>query len=408
MSDDLVEGYCDPRFQAVRDQFAQALASGFDTGASVAVEHQGEMVVNLWGGYKDREKTDPWSDDTLINVFSTTKAITATCFLQLVERGKVDLDALVGDYWPEYACNGKEKTRVSDFLCHRAAMHGFQGGVPQFDYRHWDQWTEALAQQRPFREPGTTQGYHALTYGWLVGELIRRIDGRSVGQYFHEEIAEPFNLDFKIGLEDQDIQRCGDILVDPQPTPWVLMAIAIAPDFVLPKSLRSLKSFLRMGDLKVAFASKPAQLGGTNTREMNTREWREAEIPSANGHGTAESLAKLFGILSSGGERDGKRIISTETLKLALTPLSEGPDTVILGEPIRFGVGYDLGLGITTIRGTPHPSRIFGHCGVGGTVAFGDPETGLGYGFLCNRMHKPKDLYQTSNRLTRTVLDIVS
>ena len=408
MSDDLVEGYCDPRFQAVRDQFAQALASGFDTGASVAVEHQGEMVVNLWGGYKDREKTDPWSDDTLINVFSTTKAITATCFLQLVERGKVDLDALVGDYWPEYACNGKEKTRVSDFLCHRAAMHGFQGGVPQFDYRHWDQWTEALAQQRPFREPGTTQGYHALTYGWLVGELIRRIDGRSVGQYFHEEIAEPFNLDFKIGLEDQDIQRCGDILVDPQPTPWVLMAIAIAPDFVLPKSLRSLKSFLRMGDLKVAFASKAAQLGGTNTREMNTREWREAEIPSANGHGTAESLAKLFGILSSGGERDGKRIISTETLKLALTPLSEGPDTVILGEPIRFGVGYDLGLGITTIRGTPHPSRIFGHCGVGGTVAFGDPETGLGYGFLCNRMHKPKDLYQTSNRLTHTVLDIVS
>jgi len=261
VSDPLVAGYCDPRFHAVRDQFAQALASGFDTGASIAVEHQGEMVVNLWGGYKDRGKTDPWSDDTLINVFSTTKAITATCLLQLIERGHVDLSALVGDYWPEYACNGKEKTRVSDFLCHRAAMHGFQGGVPQFDYRHWDQWTEALAQQRPFREPGTTQGYHALTYGWLVGELIRRIDGRSVGQYFREEIAEPFNLDFKIGLESQDIQRCGDILVDPQPTPWALMAIAIAPDFVLPKSLRSLKSFLRMGDLKVAFASKAAQPG---------------------------------------------------------------------------------------------------------------------------------------------------
>ncbi len=403
MSNDLVKGYCDPRFQAVRDQFAQALASGFDTGAAIAVEHQGEMVVNLWGGYKNREKTDPWSNNTLINVFSTTKAITATCFLQLVERGKVDLDALVGDYWPEYACNGKEKTRVSDFLCHRAAMHGFQGGVPQFDYRKWDKWTGALAQQQPFRAPGTTQGYHALTYGWLVGELIRRVDGRSVGQYFREEIAEPFGLDFKIGLADADIERCGDILVDPQPTPWALMAIAIAPDFVLPKSLRSLKSFLRMGDLRVAFASRAAQPG-----EMNSREWREAEIPSANGHGTAESLAKLFGILSTGGERDGQRIISLETLKLGLTPLSEGPDTVLLGAPIRFGVGYDLGLGITTIRETPHPSRIFGHCGVGGTVAFGDPEMGLGFGFLCNRMHKLRDLYQTSNRLTRTVLDIVS
>ena len=141
---------------------------------------------------------------------------------------------------------------------------------------------------------------------------------------------------------------------------------------------------------------------------MNSREWREAEIPSANGHGTAESLAKLFGILSTGGERDGQRIISPETLKLGLAPLSEGPDTVLLGAPIRFGVGYDLGLGITTIRATPHPSRIFGHCGVGGTVAFGDPEMGLGFGFLCNRMHKLRDLYQTSNRLTRTVLDIVS
>ena len=403
MSNLLVAGYCDPRFQAVREQFSKALVSGFDTGASVAVEYQGEMVVNLWGGFKDREKTDPWSDDTLINVFSTTKAVTATCFLQLIEQGKVDLDALVGDYWPEYACHGKEKTRVSDFLCHRAAMHGFRGGVPQFDYREWDKWTDALAQQQPFREPGTTQGYHALTYGWLVGELIRRIDGRSVGQYFRQEIAEPFDLDFKIGLEDADIERCGDILVDPQPTPLALIAIAVTPDFILPKSLRSLKSFLRMGDLKVAFASRASQPG-----EMNSREWREAEIPSANGHGTAESLAKLFGILSTGGERDGQRIFSPETLKLGLTPLSEGPDTVLLGAPIRFGVGYDLGLGITTIRGTPHPSRIFGHCGVGGSVAFGDPDTGLGFGFLCNRMHKLKDLYQTSYGLTGTVLDIVS
>ena len=396
MSDDLVEGYCDPRFIAVREQFAQALASGFDTGASVAVEHQGEMVVNLWGGYKDREKTDPWSNDTLINVFSTTKAITATCFLQLVERGKVDLDALVSDYWPEYL-----QAAESVIFYATELPYDFRR-MPWFDCRG-GVWTDALAQQQPFREPGTTQGYHALTYGWLVGELIRRIDGRSVGQYFREEIAEPFGLDFKIGLTDADIERCGDILVDPQPTPWALMAIAIAPAFVLPKALRSLKSFLRMGDLKVAFASKAAQPG-----EMNSREWREAEIPSANGHGTAESLAKLFGILSTGGDRDGQRIISPETLKLGLTPLSEGPDTVLLGSPIRFGVGYDLGLGITTIREKPHASRIFGHCGVGGTVAFGDPEMGLGFGFLCNRMHKLKDLYQTSNGLTRTVLDIVS
>ncbi len=405
MTERVLSGYCDPRFAAIEKQLTKAIESGFDTGASVAIEYQGEMVVNLWGGYKDREKTQPWREDTIMNVFSTTKAITATCILQLVERGKLDLNAQVSDYWPEYGCNGKEATKVSDFLCHRAAMHGFQGTFPQFDYRDWDKWTETLAAQAPFRTPGTTQGYHALTYGWLVGELIRRVDGRSTGTYFREEIAQPFGLDFHIGLDDDAIARCGDILVDPQPKPWALMALTLVPDLFLPAQLRHVKKFLRMGDMKVAFSSKASSPEGI---EMNSEEWRQAEIPSANGHGTAAALAKLFGVLSTGGQRDGHKIMDPATLQLATTPLSEGPDTVIFGAPIRFGVGYDLGLGTTTIGTTPHPERLFGHCGVGGTVAFGDPEHGLGYGFLCNRMHNPKTLYRTSNQLTKTLLDIVS
>lgn len=402
MSEHVISGFCHPRFSAVEEQLSEAINSGFDTGASVAIEYQGELVVNLWGGHEDREKTQPWQEQTLVNVFSTTKAITATCFLQLVERGKIELDALVGDYWPEYACNGKEATKVGDFLCHRAAMHGFREGVPDIDYRDWDAWVDVLAKQEPFRQPGTTQGYHALTYGWLVGELIRRVDGRTVGQYFREEIGEPFSIDFKIGLDADAINRCGDILVDPQPTPWLLMAIAYTPDIFLPQNLRHVKKFLRMGDMKAAFASKACQPG-----EMNSQEWREAEIPSANGHGTAASLATLFGILSVGGSRDGKKILDPATLELALKPRSTGPDTVLFGAPIEFGVGYDLGLGITTIFGEPHPKRIFGHCGIGGTVAFGDPEAGLGYGFICNRMHKPRELYATSNRLTRTLMEII-
>ena len=405
MTERVLSGYCDPRFAAIEEQLSKAIESGFDTGASVAIEYQGEMVVNLWGGYKDRQKTQPWLEDTIVNVFSTTKAITATCILQLVERGKLDLNAPVSDYWPEYGCNGKEATKVSDFLCHRAAMHGFQGTFPQFDYRDWDKWTETLAAQAPFRTPGTTQGYHALTYGWLVGELIRRVDGRSTGTYFREEIAQPLGLDFHIGLDDDAIARCGDILVDSQPKPWALMALTVMPDLFLPAQLRHVKKLLRMGDMKVAFSSKAISPDGI---EMNTEEWRQAEIPSANGHGTAAALAKLFGVLSTGGERDGHKIMDPATLKLATTPLSEGPDTVIFGAPIRFGVGYDLGLGTTTIGSAPHPDRLFGHCGVGGTVAFGDPEHGLGYGFLCNRMHNPKTLYRTSNQLTKTLLDIVS
>ena len=405
MTERVVSGYCDPKFAAIEEELSNAINSGFDTGASVAIEYQGEMVVNLWGGYKDRQKTQPWLEDTVVNVFSTTKAITATCILQLIERGKLDLKAPVSDYWPEYGCNGKEATKVSDFLCHRAAMHGFRGAFPQFDYRDWERWTETLAEQAPFRTPGTTQGYHALTYGWLVGELIRRVDGRSTGTYFREEIAQPLGLDFHIGLDDATIARCGDILVDPQPKPWALMALTLVPDLLLPAQLRHVKKFLRMGDMKVAFSSKASSPDGI---EMNTKEWRQAEIPSANGNGTAASLAKLFGVLSTGGESDGHKVMDPATLALATTPLSEGPDTVIFGAPIRFGVGYDLGLRTTTIGSAPHPDRLFGHCGVGGTVAFGDPEHGLGYGFLCNRMHNPKTLYRTSNHLTKRLLDIVS
>ena len=404
MSERIVSGYCDPKFAAIEDELSKAIQSGFDTGASVAIEYQGEMVVNLWGGYKDRQRTQPWLEDTIMNVFSTTKAITATCILQLIERGKLDLNAPVSDYWPEYGCKGKEATKVSDFLCHRAAMHGFQGGVPKFDYRDWDKWTAALAAQAPFRTPGTTQGYHALTYGWLVGELIRRVDGRSAGRYFREEIAEPLCLDFHIGLDDAAMARCGDILVDSSPKPWALMALTLVPDFLLSPQLRHVKKYVRMGDMKVAFSSRPSSSDGF---DMNTEEWRRAEIPSANGHGTAAALAKLFGVLSTGGERDGHKIMEPSTIELAVTPLSEGPDTVILGAPIRFGVGYDLGLGTTTIGSDPHPDRLFGHCGIGGTVAFGDPEHGLGYGFLCNRMHNPRMLYRTSNQLTKTLLEIV-
>ena len=250
----------------------------------------------------------------------------------------------------------------------------FPGGVPQHDFRDWTAWTDTLAAQPPFRTPGTSQGYHALTYGWLVGEIIRKVDGRSVGQYVAEEIAQPFGLDFKIGLDDADIARCADITQDSRPGGWLMTAIAMTPDFLLSEQLRKLKAFLRTDDFKVAFAMR-----SSDANEVNSDEWRKAEVPSANGHSTASALAKLFGILSTGCEREGKQLMTPNTLDFGLQPLSEGPDTVLFNEAIRYGVGcgvgYDLG--------------IFGHCGIGGSVAFGDPERGIGYA-LCNRMHKPR------------------
>lgn len=402
MSESNVAGVCHPKFSEIKEIFEEAIESGFDTGANIAIEHQGEMVVNLIGGYKDLEKTNPWTDKTILNVYSTTKAVTAICIARLVDQGKLDLNKNVTDYWPEYGCEGKENTKVSDFLCHRAGNFGFQGGMPDLALSDWEGWTNALAKQAPFREPGSSQGYHALTYGWLVGEVLRRVDGRSVGEYFQQEIATPFSLDFKIGLDDEDLLRCSDILPDPRSESIVLKILPYVPDFILPDQLKIVKEILKGGDYQVAFETFEGD------RDMtNTEEWRKAEIPSANGHGTAESLAKLFGILSTGCSRDGYEIFSKETLDMCLQPLSKGPDTVLFGAEINIGVGFDLGLGMTTIGQPSHPKSIFGHCGVGGSVAFGDVENQLGYAFLCNRMHQPQELYKTSNAITAKLFEII-
>ena len=180
----MIKGYCDPKFQNVYDAFYNSIESGFETGAGLAIEHQGKIIINLWGGHQDFNKTKEWTEDTLVNVFSVTKGITATCISRLIDQGKLDPAEKVGYYWPEYSCNGKEDTKVSDLLCHRAAMFGFQGGIPQGSFQDWDKFVQHLQSQAPYRKPGISQGYHALTFGWLVGELIRRVDGRSVGQYF--------------------------------------------------------------------------------------------------------------------------------------------------------------------------------------------------------------------------------
>ena len=394
-------GHCNHRYSEIERLFDETISSGFDTGASVVIEHHGEQVVNMWAGYTDADKTKLWSNDTLVNVFSITKAITAVCIIKLVDEGRLDLKQKVSYYWPEYGCNGKENTLVSDFLCHRAGMFGFREGMPNLDFADWGAWVNLLERQVPIFDPGAHQAYHAITFGWLVGEIVRRVDGRTIGQFFEEEIAAPFSLDFKIGLCREHFHRCADILMDPVPEIGLLKLLRFIPDLFLSKELTLIKKALSSRNFEIAFEQR-----SDDPNYVNTDEWRKAEIPSANGHGTAESLAKLFGILSTGCERDGRRLFRNNTLKASLKPLSTGPDMVLFSEKICFGVGFDIGLGITTIGDKKHPSSLFGHCGISGSVAFGDIENELGFAFLCNRIHQPKDLYKTFNQLTRALYKI--
>ena len=348
-----------------------------------------------------------WEENTLINVFSVTKGITAICVSKLIDEGKLDYNQKVSYYWPEYGCNGKEDTIVSDFLCHRAGMFGFQNGMPKGSWQNWQNFVNHLEAQTPYNAPGSSQGYHALTYGWLVGELFRRVDGRTVGEYFQEEIAIPHDIDFHIGLQKEDFSRCADMLMlDFIQNIEQVKFLKFFPNLILPTKIKTLKSALLKGDFLEAFQRREED----GIDFPNSDDWRLAEIPSANGHGTAKSLAKLYGILSNISSRTENSILSRDTLELAITPHSSGPDSVLFGADIKFGLGFELEGGIATagsIFNNEH-SKMFGHAGVGGAVAFGDLDSNLGYGFVCNQQHDLRKIYQTNNQITKELYSLVA
>jgi CubicO group peptidase (beta-lactamase class C family) len=358
-------GACDSRFSAVKDAFAENFPTHGEVGAAVAVMVDGEMVVDLWAGHADPARTRPWERDTIVNVYSTTKGITTICALRLVDQGLLDLDAPVAKYWPEFAQAGKEKLPVRYLLSHRAGLPAVKEILPKGSLFQWDTMTAALARQEPWWEPGTKHGYHALTFGWLVGEVVRRISGRSLGAYFREEIAEPLSLDFHIGLAAEHDARTAEIIPG-APTPDEMKRFAeLMSD---PQSMAA-KSIFNPPDMM-----QPGH--------ANTRQWRAAEIPAANGHSNARALARACGALARGGELDGVRALSQEAIDQAVVVQSDGPDAV-LGQPYRFGLGFMLTIPEHPFG--PNP-RAFGHTGSGGSLGFADLDAKVGFAYVMNQM----------------------
>ena len=402
----MIKGYCDDRFLKIKKIFSNQVNNGYELGCSVAVEYKGKEVINLYGGYTDETKANLWNKNTLVNVWSVTKAVTGVCIVKLISENKLDVNKKVSYYWPEYDCNGKSDTKVIDLLTHRAGMFAFENNYPKCSWNDWEEFTLSLERQKPFRKPGLTQGYHAMTFAWLVGEIIRRIDGRMPGDYFKEEIAEPFNLDFHIGLSEDDIHRCADVgykrldNLNPQ-----LGFIKFIPNIFLNKDLNNLKETFVSGDFKKAFKSDRLDKDGPNSLD-----WRTAQIPAANGHGTAQSLAKLFGILSTGCQRDNIKLLDLDILMNSTKIYSSGPDTVLFGTKLNFGLCFMLqGNENNKISFAPvFKENAFGHAGIGGSVAFGDTKNKIGYAFVCNRQQKSSELYKTSNLLTEELYKIIN
>ncbi len=362
-----IEGTCDPKFNRVKDVFAENFEKRNEVGAAAAVMFDGKSVVDIWAGHADREKTKPWTRDTLVNVYSTTKGVTAICAHRLADKGLLDIDAPVAKYWPEFAQAGKDKLPVRYLLSHKAGMAAVRKPLDDDALFNWDKMTTALAEQEPWWEPGTKHGYHALTFGHLVGEVIRRITGKTPGTYLREEIAGPLGLDLHIGLDAKDDARTGDMIAMPPPGPGepnLFAEVMKNPESVAFK----------------AFMNPP---GGMRPGMVNTREWRAAEIPAANGHTTARSLAKLYGALARGGELDGVRVMSKEQVAQCSIEQSKGPDALLVINT-RFSLGFMMSQPGASLG--PN-AKSFGHPGAGGSLGYADPEAKIGFGYTMNKMH---------------------
>lgn len=351
------KGAADARFAAVRDAFAQNLTEGLDQGAAFAVVADGRVVVDLWGGYADAMGERPWARETLVNIWSTTKGVAALAIAMLVDQGVLDYEAPVARVWPEFAAGGKAEVSLGCLLSHQAGLPGCLEPITVEDLLAWRPFVDRLAALAPLWPPGEDCAYHAVSFGHLAGEVLRRADGRSIGAFVAEEIARPFGAEIYIGLPASEDARAAEIIVGPGSDDDLIEA--------------EYQPFARLGYLNPRI----------DPGAPNCRAWRAAEVPAANGQADALSLARLYGALASDGMVDGKRLLRPQTIAAATAERYRGFE-LAFGWPIAFGAGFMLN---EVEEFGPGP-RAFGHSGWGGSYAFADPDAGIGVAYVMNQM----------------------
>ena len=355
-----LQGDCDPRFGAVRDAFAANWTEHGEVGASLCVMVGGETVVDLWGGHANADRSQPWRRDTIANVYSSTKGVAAVAAAMLVDRGQLDVERPVTDYWPEFNRDGqpgKSDILVRHLLTHEAGLAGVDADLPDGAVLDWDTMIDALERQAPLWTPGESMGYHAITYGWLVGEIIRQVDGRTCGQFVRDEIAEPLGVDFYIGLPESEDARTADLIPAPGAGP-----IGVSTDGSLAAKALGLAA---------------PRLAGS----VNSREWRAAELAAANGHGNGRSLAAIYSALAQGGGG----LCGADAVDICAATEHAHRDDLVLGFAVRRSLGFILSTAGGRYEWGPNP-RTFGHSGAGGSLGFADPDAQIGFGYVMNQM----------------------
>jgi CubicO group peptidase (beta-lactamase class C family) len=354
-----INGTWDERFDSVRGALAENIDAGEELGASMLLDLDGEIAVDIWGGHTDEERSQPWERDTITNVWSSTKTITSLAALMLVDRGQLDVDAPVARYWPEFAAAGKQDVLVRHIMGHTSGVSGLEQPAVAEDLYDWEKVTARYASQEPWWPPGTVSGYHALNYGHLVGEVLRRITGMTLKQFVADEIAGPLGADFQIGAAESDWPRIADV-VPPPPLEFDIEAIGLDSPAV--KTLTG---------------------PWAQAETANTAGWRRADIGAANGHGNARSVARIMSVVSRGGEIDGIRLLRPETIEVIFREQSRGPD-VVIGVPLRYGIGYGLPMP-ETLPYLPDEKICFWG-GWGGSVILMDVGRKVTFAYMMNKM----------------------
>ena len=376
-----IHGSTTPRFARVRDVFAGNFATDIEVGASFSVVLDGATVVDLWGGYRDRAATQPWLADTLVNVYSTSKGLASVAFAVAVEDGALDYEAPVTRYWPEFGAHGKHVLSVGQLLSHQAGVCGPRTAITVQDLYDWPKMTALLAAMEPWWPPGTAAGYHAVTWGYLPGELVRRATGSTLGRLFRERVAAPLGADCYIGLPEEEMPRVAELVgpnharQQPEPGPLPVMPP------LYPRALQNP-------------VIRPFQ-------DVCTPAWRRAEIAAANAHANARGIARIYGALACDGELEGVRILSAAGIAAATHIEVDGSMDLVLGREARLARGFMLN---SLAQWGPNPNA-FGHNGAGGSIGFADPRARLGVGYAMNQMQPGLPADTRGDRLVRAVYD---
>ncbi|MEO4048720.1 serine hydrolase domain-containing protein [Pseudomonas sp. CAU 1711] len=375
-----IQGYYDLRFEPLKEAFAGLFEEPQERGAALCVQIGGETVVDIWAGTADKDGAEAWHGDTILNLFSCTKTFTAVAALQLVEQGKLELDVPVARWWPEFAASGKERVTLRQLLGHSAGLPALRESLPAEALYDWQTMTAALAAERPWWEPGQAHGYSPITYGWLVGELLRRVDGRGPGESIVARIARPLGLDFHVGLAEAEFPRVAHISRK-------------KGDMGDAAAQRLLKCM--MGEPQAlttrAFANPPSILTSTNKPE-----WRRMQQPAANGHGNARALAGFYAALLDG------RLLEADMLSEMTREHARGEDRTLL-TATRLGLGCMLDQADVANATYGLGRKAFGHPGAGGSVGFADPEREVAFGFVTNSLGPYVLMDPRAQRLARTL-----